>query len=66
MDTIKFESLALNKQIGHSSEISGKDDHGLEVLRTMVNGASYEIAPENALYDDPNLEVIIPRHRVRS
>lgn len=61
MDTIKFESLALNKQIGHSSEISGKDDHGLEVLRTMVNGASYEIAPENALYDDPNLEVIIPK-----
>lgn len=61
MDTIKYESLALNKQIGHSSEISGKDDHGLEVLRTMVNGASYEIAPENALYDDPNLEVIIPK-----
>ena len=61
MDAIKFESLALNKEIGHSSEISGKDDHGLEVLRTMVNGASYEIAPENALYDDPNLEVIIPK-----
>ncbi len=62
VDALKLESLALNQQIGHSSEISGKDhESGLDELRTIMNGVTYEIAPKNALRGDPNLEVITPQ-----
>lgn len=62
VDALKLESLALNQQIGHSSEISGKDhESGLDELRTIMNGVTYEIAPKNALRGDPNLEVITPK-----
>lgn len=61
VDALKLESLALNQQIGHSSEISGKDhESGLDELRTIMNGVTYEIAPKNALRSDPSLEVITP------
>ena len=61
IDALKLESHALNQQIGHSSEISGKDrQSGTDVLRNIMNGISCEIAPENAMRADPNLEVTIP------
>lgn len=62
IDALRHESLALNQQIGHSSEISGKDPESrLGVINTIMTGVSGEIAPENALQDDPDLTVIIPQ-----
>jgi hypothetical protein len=62
VEALKLESLALNQRIGHSSEISGKDrETGLNELATIMNGVTYEIAPENGLRGDPLLEVEIPK-----
>lgn len=62
VETLKLESLALNQQIGHSSEISGKDpESGIPELVSRMNGASMEIAPVNAIEADPRLRVEIPQ-----
>lgn len=61
VEALKLESLALNKEIGHSSEISGKDpETRIDELTTIMNGISYEVAPENGLRADPRLDVAIP------
>ena len=62
VDALKAGSRDLNDRIGHSSEIADKDpESGIDEIWTIMNGEQDEIAPENALKDDPSLELIVPQ-----
>jgi hypothetical protein len=62
VETLRLESAGLNKSIGHSSEISGKDpESGIVELVRCMNGASLENAPKRAISSDPRLEVTVPK-----
>lgn len=55
-------SQELNNKIGHSSEIAEQDPaSGIDVIWSIMKGAQDEIAPENALQNDPEVKLIIPK-----